>query len=202
MACSFRRFYYKYTKCLVITVLIAFFVQILLALNYFPIENDNLLKTKSYENTEKQEVAGVSARKADVRYIDDEDFTVKNNHKSATHLRVEELDFKPSCEIQNREAISAIHRAKTQNCKQEIVNLTCLIQGGSFYPKRLPNACTGNNVVYGKHLGCFKDEKKLRILSSFYGNYATTNSQTSCLDICVQAGFPYAGVQYAYVSVV
>ncbi|KAL0822523.1 hypothetical protein ABMA28_004572 [Loxostege sticticalis] len=197
MACSFRRFYYKYTKCLVITVLIAFFVQILLALNYFPIENDNLLKTKSYENTEKQEVAGVSARKADVRYIDDEDFTVKNNHKSATHLRVEELDFKPSCEIQNREAISAIHRAKTQNCKQEIVNLTCLIQGGSFYPKRLPNACTGNNVVYGNHLGCFKDEKKLRILSSFYGNYATTNSQTSCLDICVQAGFPYAGVQYA-----
>ncbi|KPJ07173.1 Xylosyltransferase oxt [Papilio machaon] len=52
-------------------------------------------------------------------------------------------------------------------------------------------------MTYGKYHGCYLDEKKLRILSSFYGNYATTNSPEFCLDICIQAGFPYAGVQYA-----
>lgn len=196
MACTFRRLYYKYTKCLVITVLVAFFVQIFIAIIFFPQENDNLLRKNKYV-IGSHEVADISARKSDSRFIDDEDFPIKSKHKFGSHLRLEELDFKPLCDIQNREAISAIHRAKSQSCKQEIVNLTCQIQEGNFYPKNLPNNCLSGNMSYGKHLGCFKDEKKLRLLSSFYGNYANTNSHSLCLDICVQAGFPYAGVQYA-----
>lgn len=195
MACFIRRLYYKYTKCLVITVLFAFFLQILIAIFFFPQENDNLLTKISFSNIGKH-VADISARKVDLRFIDDEDFPLKSKNKFGSHLRLEELDFKPQCQIQNREAISAIHRAKTQTCKQEIVNLTCLIQEGSFYPTTLPNSCVSANTSYGKHLGCYRDEKKLRLLSSFYGNYANTNSHSSCLDICVQAGFPFAGVQY------
>ncbi|XP_049874059.1 xylosyltransferase oxt [Pectinophora gossypiella] len=198
MAISFRRILYKYAKCLVITVLIAFFSQILLAIFFFPTENDNLLKKTGHTSFLLKEVGDVSARKLSAVLSDDEDFPAKNKplNKPATVLRLEELDFKPACDIKSREAISAIHRAKTQNCKQQILNKTCLIQDGHFYPKELPNSCLAEGMAHGKHLGCYVDEKKLRLLSSFYGNYASTNSPVACLDICVQAGFPYAGVQY------
>lgn len=58
-----------------------------------------------------------------------------------TVLRLEELDFIPLCEISNKEAVSAIHRAKTQLCKQEIANTTCLINDSSLYPKSLQMSC-------------------------------------------------------------
>ncbi|CAG9088162.1 unnamed protein product [Plutella xylostella] len=143
-----------------------------------------------------RDTGDVSARKSNFGYEDDEDLARKSTKKHVSPLRLQELDFQPPCEITSREAISAIHRAKTQNCKRELVNKTCLIQGGTFYPIQLKSSCPNNGLTYGKHLGCYQDEKKLRLLSSFYGNYANTNSRPACLDICVQAGFPYAGVQY------
>lgn len=199
MAIIFRRICYKYTKCIIASVLIAFFAQILVAVSFFPSVNDNLLKTNGYESLPRLEAAEVSARKNGFGLSDDEDLSSINRYqnKPLTMLRVEELDFKPACEIYSREAISAIHRAKTQACKQQIVNKTCLIQEGQFYPEKLPNYCPHNGVTYGKYLGCYVDEKKLRLLSGFYGNYANTNSRSACLDICVQGGFQYAGVQYA-----
>lgn len=198
MACIFRRIYLKYAKCLILTVLIAFFIQILIAVSLFPSENDNLLNKNKVISLERQDIGAPSARKSN-KYSDDEDFPPKTKQQSKVinYLRLEELDFKPQCEIKSREAISAIHRAKTQKCKQEIVNKTCQIQNGDFYPKVLPNGCTAEGMTYGRHLGCYQDEKKLRLLSSFYGNYVGSNSPKNCLDICVQAGFPYAGVQYA-----
>lgn len=61
-------------------------------------------------------------------------------------LNLDELDFKPWCEIESKEAISAIHRASTQRCKEEIANVTCLAQNGFLYPKHLPRFCP----FYGK----------------------------------------------------
>lgn len=199
MAITFRRLYYKYTKCIVITVLLVFFIHIFIAITLFPSVNDNLLKKNSYVSLTRQVEGEVSARKNSFGFSDDEDLSTsnKNNKKPITHLRLEELDFKPPCEIKSREAISAIHRAKTQNCKQQIVNKTCLIQDGNFYSNELPNYCLHGKTTYGRHLGCYADEKKMRLLTGFYGNYANTNSPTVCLDICIQAGFVYAGVQYA-----
>lgn len=184
-----------------ITVLLTFFVHIFIALFFFPSVNDNLLTKSNYVPGNARSVDGeVSARKNNFGYSDDEDLQSTNNknlNKPATHLRLEELDFKPPCDIKSREAISAIHRAKTQNCKQQIVNKTCLIQSGKFYADQLPNLCLRGDAKYGRYMGCYTDEKKMRLLSGFYGNYANTNSPTTCLDICVQAGFMYAGVQYA-----
>lgn len=173
-------------KWLIIIVIIAFFVQLLIAIKFFP--SDNVRQNVLYERGE------VSARKIISTYGDDEDSPILSNKKSV--LRLEELDFKPTCDITNREAISAVHRAKTQICKQQIINKTCMIQNGYFYPSKLVNNCPNNDHHYGKYLGCYQDEKKLRLLSSFYGNYGNTNKPVVCLDICVQAGFPYAGVQY------
>lgn len=195
MAVIFRRICLKYVKCLGITIVIIFFAQIFVALQFFPSLSDNSLKN-GYASFSKSE-AEVSARKNMLRFSDDEDLpTNLKKNKPGSILRVEELDFIPACEIKSREAISAIHRAKTQLCKQQILNKTCLIQESNFYPEKLTNVCPHNEKSYGTYLGCFVDEKKMRLLSGFYGNYVSTNSPNSCLDICVQAGFPYAGVQY------
>lgn len=52
----------------------------------------------------------------------------------------------------------------------------------------------------GKAMGCYQDDKALRLLTGFYQNLKTTNSPQTCLDICTKGGFPFAGVQYGYVS--
>ncbi|XP_034250002.1 xylosyltransferase oxt isoform X2 [Thrips palmi] len=115
-----------------------------------------------------------------------------------TVLRLEELDFIPLCEISNKEAVSAIHRAKTQLCKQEIANTTCLINDSSLYPKTLKMSCPlTKGITPGKSLGCFKDEKNLRRLNGYSVTLKTTNSPEHCINICLQSGFPYAGVQYS-----
>lgn len=198
MAISTRRLFFKYAKCLVITIVLAFFVQILIAVYLFPPENDNLLEEFSHISYSRQEMGDLSARKLNPGFMNDEDLVAKNKlqNKPVSSLRLEELDFKPACDVRSREAISAIHRAKTQSCKQQIVNKTCLIQSGNFYPQVLSHTCLAEGVIYGKHLGCFKDEKEMRLLSNFSGNYAKGNTPSTCLDICVQAGLPYAGVQY------
>ncbi|KAJ0178283.1 hypothetical protein K1T71_006106 [Dendrolimus kikuchii] len=194
---SLRRFCFKYAQCIGIAVLLTFFGQILIALNFFPTITDNLLKQNGHVSFKTQEVGGISARKNSFGY-DDEDLASNSKlaGKHGTHLRLEELDFNPACDINNREAISAVHRAKSQLCKQQIVNKTCLIQQGHFYPEALQNKCFNEEASYGQYLGCYVDEKKLRLLSGFYGVYVNTNSPKTCLDICVQAGFPFAGVQY------
>lgn len=155
------------------------------------------------------------------------------NSVNRTVLRLEELDFTPFCEITNKEAVSAIHRAKTQLCKQEIANITCLINDSNLYPKVLQMECptkqgkllcTSSNskfiVLYiitfgptvtcihkyfhffigltaGKSLGCFQDEKNLRTLNGYSVSLKTTNSPELCINLCLQSGFPYAGVEYS-----
>ncbi|CAH1398513.1 unnamed protein product [Nezara viridula] len=124
----------------------------------------------------------------------------KSNNKiiegNKTVLRVEELDFIPLCEIKSKEAISAIHRARTQHCKQTIANISCLISSSNLYPDKLPHTCPSLGLETGKAMGCYQDDKALRLLTGFYQNLKTTNSPHTCLDICTKGGFPYAGVQY------
>ncbi|XP_069701482.1 xylosyltransferase oxt [Periplaneta americana] len=117
--------------------------------------------------------------------------------QNRTSLRLEELDFVPACDIVAKEAISAIHRAKTQLCKQKLANITCLIQQRQLYPHHLPNSCPSPGFTAGKSLGCYRDEKTFRLLSGYYANLKTTNSPKHCINMCLQSGFPYAGVQYS-----
>lgn len=74
------------------------------------------------------------------QHLRDKSGAVQWNNR--TSLRLEELDFVPFCDINTKEAISAIHRAKTQRCKQLLVNITCLIQQGQLYPEVLSSSCS------------------------------------------------------------
>lgn len=177
--------------------------------------NDNPLK---FQNINNQQL--INNNNIDNPIIDDEDIhsnsnlysknkikensaieSVKNftnsNNKKLTNLRLDELKFKLPCDINARESISAIHRAKTQECKKLIANITCDIQNGIFYPKLLPNYCPNDNFIPNRFLGCFKDEKNYRILSGYYTNFKVNNSPYKCIQMCLQSGFLYAGVQYS-----
>ena len=49
--------------------------------------------------------------------------------------------YQPRCEIEGKEAVSAITRAKTVQCKQELADVTCLHNRNKLYPLRLPRFC-------------------------------------------------------------
>lgn len=186
--------------------------QILLAVRFFTLNSDSssntnlwiphrIIKSNSYsENSIRQSKDGnVDDEDASNSYIQkyNTNRTPKASKPNQTRLRLEELDFIPSCEISTKEAVSAIHRAKTQKCKQEIANITCLIKQGMLYPRKLPNYCPNNSFFEEKSLGCFKDEKDYRLLSGYYGTNKNSNSPEYCIRLCIQSGFPYAGVQYS-----
>lgn len=121
---------------------------------------------------------------------------VQKNNRTA-ELRLEELDFVPVCEITGREAVSAIHRARTQLCKQELANVSCLATKGKLYAERLHSLCPAPGITAGKPLGCFQDERTFRLLSGYYANLKHSNSPGQCVNLCLQSGFQYAGVQYS-----
>lgn len=114
---------------------------------------------------------------------------------NATNLRVEELNFKPACEINTKEAVSAIHRAKSQKCKQHIANVFC--QAEDLYPKYLKGHCPVEGKAKGHALGCFKDENNFRLLTGYVGVNKKSNSPKYCIELCLQSGFEYAGVEYS-----
>ncbi|KFM65020.1 hypothetical protein X975_15379, partial [Stegodyphus mimosarum] len=119
----------------------------------------------------------------------------KKIDKTDSILNIDELDFHPWCNITTKEAVSAIHRATTQACKHEIANITCLMQQGMLYPKRLPRYCPLKGDVPNSYIGCFRDHSKKRLLSS-YSKKMPNNSPSRCVDLCLQSGYLYAGVQY------
>ncbi|KAK0132509.1 Xylosyltransferase 2 [Merluccius polli] len=50
-------------------------------------------------------------------------------------------DFVPKCDIMGKDALSALHRAASQTCRQEIANIVCQHQAGQLMPQALPQFC-------------------------------------------------------------
>lgn len=127
------------------------------------------------------------------------DVAIKSEKTSLAETLLSELKFKPKCDIlKDKEVISALQRSKTQECKEFIVDVACEIKAGVLYPKTLPNTCPGGgNYIANRSIGCFKDEKKNRLLSNYYANYKETNSPKKCIQTCLQSGYLFAGLQYS-----
>lgn len=49
--------------------------------------------------------------------------------------------YVPKCNITSKEAMSAITRAKTADCKQKLADTACLSLEEKLYPKNLPHLC-------------------------------------------------------------
>lgn len=121
----------------------------------------------------------------------------EQQYQVAPHHIFEKLDIDTNCSIISKEAISALQRAKTKDCRQYIANVACAIQDGKFYPRRLTSSCPSGDYTANTHLGCFQDEKEYRLLSGYFVQFKTQNTPELCLEICLQSGYPYAGVEYS-----
>ncbi|KAL1416708.1 hypothetical protein MTO96_027605 [Rhipicephalus appendiculatus] len=107
-----------------------------------------------------------------------------------------QLGFRPECDIVEKDALSAIRRATTTRCKQELANVTCLVRRGMLYPSELPRFCeTPPGRVVGAHLGCFRDDRKSRIFERL-ASRTRSNSRRHCVGLCLRLGFAWAGLQY------
>ncbi len=82
------------------------------------------------------------------------------NPSSLPKLNPESLDFVPDCEIVGKEAVSAITRAKTQECKKHLVATTCKILNDELYPKKLPRFCKNKSEFTFTLLVIFAKEKE------------------------------------------
>lgn len=102
------------------------------------------------------------------------------------------------CNITAKEAVSAINRATSLGCKQELVDLVCSLDKGLVYPASLPRSCPKkvDPATKGRHMGCFQDSFTKRVLQGHLVKMKDTNSPQVCLEVCINTGFSYSGVQY------
>lgn len=106
------------------------------------------------------------------------------------------LSFPVKCEVQSKDALSAVSRARSDECKKKILDTVCAIESGTFYAHQLVSRCPRGNFTRGRSLGCFQDDQTNRLLSGYYVNNKGNNSPQKCIEYCLQSGFTYAGVQY------
>lgn len=107
-----------------------------------------------------------------------------------------DLPFLPKCDVQSKDALSAVNRARTTECKKQILDTVCAIESGTFYADSLTSQCPNGNYTRGRSLGCFQDEQANRLLGGYYVNNKGINTPRKCIEMCLQSGFIYAGVQY------
>ena len=105
-----------------------------------------------------------------------------------------------SCNVTNKEALSALSRAKTHQCKQEIADLVCAISRGEVYPSSLPRYCQSSTKAEkaGEYVGCYQDSFQSRLLQGEFLKLLTDNSPARCVSHCTRAGFTLAGLQYGH----
>lgn len=59
-----------------------------------------------------------------------------------------ENSFTPKCEITGKDALSALARASSKQCQQEIANVVCLHRAGSLMPQSVPRHCQLSGEPY------------------------------------------------------
>ncbi|KAK0045041.1 xylosyltransferase 1, partial [Biomphalaria pfeifferi] len=64
-----------------------------------------------------------------------------NNEEQQKKPEPSQAQFSPSCDVSAKDVASAIKRAKTVRCKQEIADVFCQQQNGTLYTINLPNYC-------------------------------------------------------------
>ena len=94
----------------------------------------------------------------------------------------------------SKTAVSAVKRAMTQKCKEELADVACRLKSNQLVPLSLPNYCQKPDSVPGQSLGCFHDAGQQRILSA-YGARMKALTVDKCINICVQSSFPYSGIR-------
>ena len=54
--------------------------------------------------------------------------------KTKDALATDDKYWRPPCNVTNRDALSAISRAKTERCRKEISSVSCMTERNALYP--------------------------------------------------------------------
>lgn len=91
-----------------------------------------------------------------IKLKDNFDNAFSNEHKSKEYPEQEQLlsvekkeedeevlstVYKPTCDITSPEALSAIQRASSKECKQKLADIACLGKQNQLYPQELYSTC-------------------------------------------------------------
>ncbi|XP_043503808.1 xylosyltransferase oxt [Polistes fuscatus] len=180
-------------------------VQFYLAHSFFGLDSRKLGKSSSdgEDVLQSEESEGLPKGSRQLKLPPDKHANKSSQYHRNRTARIildrKSLNFTPACEVIGREAVSAVTRAQSQMCKQRIVNVTCLSQQGLLYPERIQSLCSHSPGFSNKpvNLGCFQDDKTLRVLSDYYHIFKGNNSPEHCAFMCLQSGYPYAGTEYS-----
>ncbi|XP_014225440.1 xylosyltransferase oxt [Trichogramma pretiosum] len=176
--------------------------QLYLAYNFLALENESRLARNAIDENEVSADKGLPNGNRQLKLppdkFDNSNRVINHNRSTRIKLDYKSLEFEPICDITGREAVSAISRAQSQRCKEWLVNVTCLSQQNLLYPAELKSSCP-HSLGFDttpKSLGCYKDDKIARLLPNYYSIFKNNNSPKHCAHMCLQSGFPYAGVEY------
>ena len=95
-----------------------------------PKPNDRTDKKKEHKDASKENRKG---------HLNDAHIGL--GHPGPEEGEEDEERLKPVCDIKSKDATSAMMRARTNKCKNEIMKAQCLQQEGKLYPKSLPKYC-------------------------------------------------------------
>lgn len=117
--------------------------------------------------------------------------------KPTTFIPSDNVVKEPVC-VLSEDAVSAVRRAATEDCRDQIKRIDCSAQSGELYPTKLESLCPleVNAALAGKRMGCFRDAFNARILSGASSTDKKKNCPDNCISACLGSGFPFAGVQF------
>ncbi|KAJ1096997.1 hypothetical protein NDU88_002127 [Pleurodeles waltl] len=104
-------------------------------------------------------------------YLKESHRPTKQHHlkKSGNSSPEIKYDLPPKCEITGKEAISALSRAKSKHCRQEIADIYCQHRQGKLMPEKVPRFCplegkANNNVQWDEDSVEYMPEIPVRIV--------------------------------------
>ena len=112
-------------------------------------DNSNHLSNSAHIQNPNQPVLPTNDPKGDL-----------NKHYRSTMVRITPtgnvtmtLDYVAKCPITHKDATSALARAFTSQCKQEIADIVCREQKEPLYPEKLPRYCPLEGESICVHIG-------------------------------------------------
>ena len=99
------------------------------------------------------------------------------------------------CVIDDKQAISALNRVQTLDCRQKLIAAYCSIKFQPSWPSRLQNECHANSKLFtcmefrSEFLNHFVDKKSNKILRI---DPLQPFNHTDCTDLCMQIDFEFA----------
>lgn len=103
------------------------------------------------------------------------------------------------CPKVHPDAESALRRATTSQCKMHIAEVACRNEAKTLYPEKIGSLCPTrtDEEARGRYLGCYADSFSDRIFQGVVHKLKEDNNAEKCLTLCTEAGYSYAGLQYA-----